>query len=85
MAAIVSARTGSTRNAASARNAATASLLPPPSPAPIGTRFSRKNFAPVRGESVRESAVAATNAAAAFKTRLPASTGTAGSSHESVN
>ena len=61
-----------------ALNAATASLLPPPRPAPIGTRFCRKNFAPPRQP------LAAANACAAFKTRLVSSTGTAGSSHANV-
>ena len=62
-----------------AHNAATASLLPPPNPAPIGMRFSRKNFAPPVHP------VTATKARAAFHTRFVSSTGTAASSHSSSN
>ena len=62
----------------SARNAATASLLPPPSPAPIGTRFVREKRTPPRHPVRRR------HAAAAFRMRFVPSTGTAGSSHASV-
>ena len=62
-----------------ARNAATASLLPPPNPAPIGTRFSNENFAPPPHP------VVAANTRAAFKIKFDSSTGTAGSSHRNEN
>ncbi len=61
----------------SARNAATASLLPPPSPAPIGTRFMSEKSTP---RPFPGQPVAAAKARAAFTTKFVSSVGTVASS-----